>query len=166
MTRKIRKVLIANRGEIALRIMRTLKEMGIRTVAIYSDVDVTMPFARYADEAYPLGGNEARETYLDIGKIIGIARKSGADAVHPGYGFLSENSEFAREAERAGIIFIGPGADAMKSMGDKTEARKVVGGSGVPIVPGTKEAVADLKEAAEIARTIGYPVPYRLAQGL
>ncbi len=165
MSRKIRKVLIANRGEIALRIMRTLREMGITTAAIYSDVDVTMPFARYADEGYPLVGKEARETYLDIGKIISIAKMSGADAIHPGYGFLSENSEFARESEKAGIIFIGPGADAIKSMGDKTEARKIVGGSGVPVVPGTKDPVTDLREATEVARRIGYPVLVKAAAG-
>jgi acetyl-CoA carboxylase biotin carboxylase subunit len=165
MTRKIKKVLIANRGEIALRIMRTLREMAIGTVAVYSDVDVTMPFARYADEAYPLHGKEARETYLDIGKIISVAKKSGADAIHPGYGFLSENSELARETEKAGLVFIGPGADAIKSMGDKTEARKIVGRSGVPVVPGTMEPVTELKEAADAARKIGYPVLVKAAAG-
>lgn len=165
MSKKIEKVLIANRGEIALRIMRTLREMGIRTVAVYSDVDITMPFVRYADEAYPLEGNEARETYLDIGKIIAVARRCRADAIHPGYGFLSENSEFAGKVEKAGIIFVGPPAAAIKSMGDKTEARKIVGGFGVPVVPGTKEAVKDLEEAAAIAEKIGYPVLVKAAAG-
>ncbi len=165
MKRKIEKVLIANRGEIALRIMRTLKEMGIRTVAVYSDVDVAMPFVRYADEAYPLGGAEARETYLDIGKIVSVAKESGADAVHPGYGFLSENSAFAHEVVKHGMIFIGPGADAIKSMGDKTEARKIVSGFGVPVVPGTKEPITDLTEARDVAARIGYPILVKAAAG-
>ncbi len=164
-TRKIQKVLVANRGEIALRIMRTLKEMHIRSVAAYSEVDISMPFVRYADEAYSLTGKEARETYLDIGKIISAAKKSGADAIHPGYGFLSENSQFARETERAGIIFIGPGAETIRLMGDKTEARKIVAGYGIPVVPGTAEAVTDLKEAADIAGQIGYPVLVKAAAG-
>ncbi len=165
MIRKIKKVLIANRGEIALRLMRTLREMEIRTVAIYSDVDATMPFVRYADEAYPLQGKEARDTYLDIPKIISIAQKSGADAIHPGYGFLSENHEFAGEAEKTEIIFIGPSATAIKSMGDKTEARKIVAEFGVPVVPGTREPVADLREAAKAAREIGYPILVKAAAG-
>ncbi len=165
MSRKIEKVLIANRGEIALRIMRTLKEMNIRTVADYSDVDIAMPFVRYADEAYPLNGREARETYLNIPKIIEIAKRSGADAIHPGYGFLSENADFARETERAGIVFIGPSAEVIRSMGDKTEARKIVGANGVPVVPGTREAIKDLKEAADVAREIGYPVLVKAAAG-
>lgn len=165
MSKKIEKVLIANRGEIAGRIMRTLREMGIGTVAIYSDIDVAMPFVRYADEAYSLGGNEARETYLDVDKIISIARKSDVDAVHPGYGFLSENADFAREVVKAGIIFIGPSPDVIRAMGDKTEARKMVGGFGVPIVPGTKEAVMDFKEAAGVAEEIGYPVLVKAAAG-
>ena len=164
-SKKIKKVLVANRGEIALRIMRTLREMDIRSVAVYSDVDIAMPFVRYADEAHSLNGKEARETYLDIAKIISAAKKSGADAIHPGYGFLSENSEFARETEKAGIIFIGPGAEAMRLMGDKTEARKIVAGYGVPVVPGTGEAVTNLSEAAEIAGEIGYPVLVKAAAG-
>lgn len=164
-SKKIKKVLVANRGEIALRIMRTLREMDIRSVAVYSDVDIAMPFVRYADEAHSLNGKEARETYLDIVKIISAAKKSGADAIHPGYGFLSENSGFARETEKAGIIFIGPGAEAMRLMGDKTEARKIVAGYGVPVVPGTGEAVTNLREAAEIAGQIGYPVLVKAAAG-
>ncbi len=165
MDSRIRKVLVANRGEIALRIMRTLRELGIGTVAIHSEVDVTMPFVRYADEAYPLGGKEARDTYLDIGKIISIAKRSGADAIHPGYGFLSENSEFARETEKNGIIYIGPGADAIRSMGDKTEARKIVGGFGVPVVPGARDPVSGVEEAAAIAAEIGYPILVKAAAG-
>ncbi len=164
-SKKIHKVLVANRGEIALRIMRTLREMGVRSVAAYSDVDIAMPFVRYADEAYALNGKEARETYLDIAKIISAAKKSGADAIHPGYGFLSENSEFAREAEKAGIIFVGPDAEVIRLMGDKTEARKIVSGYGVPVVPGTDEAVKNLTEAADVAKQIGYPILVKAAAG-
>lgn len=165
MNKKINKVLVANRGEIALRIMRTLREMGIKSVAVYSAADISMPFVRYADEAYALEGNEARETYLDIQKVISVAKKSGADAIHPGYGFLSENPDFAYEAERAGIVFIGPGHTAIRTMGDKTEARKIVGASGVPIVPGTNEPVEDVQEALRIAREVGYPVLVKAAAG-
>ncbi|MCL5034223.1 MAG: acetyl-CoA carboxylase biotin carboxylase subunit [Bacteroidetes bacterium] len=165
MRKQIGKILVANRGEIALRIMRTIREMGKSSVAVYSDVDVRMPFVRYADEAYPLNGKEARETYLDIGKIISIARKSGADAIHPGYGFLSENSEFAAEVENAGLVFIGPKADTIKAMGDKTEARETVGKQGVPIVPGVSKPVETLTEAMEIAKRVGYPILIKAAAG-
>ncbi|MCL4511074.1 MAG: acetyl-CoA carboxylase biotin carboxylase subunit [Bacteroidetes bacterium] len=165
MSRQIKKILVANRGEITLRIMRTIREMGRQSVAIYSDVDIAMPFVRYADEAYSLEGKEARETYLDIPKIISIARKAKVDAIHPGYGFLSENSEFAREVGKAGIIFIGPRADVIKSMGDKTEARKLVSGYGVPVVPGTPNSIDDLREAKEAARKIGYPILVKAAAG-
>jgi acetyl-CoA carboxylase biotin carboxylase subunit len=165
MSKKIARVLVANRGEIALRIMRTLREMGIGTVAIYSDMDIAMPFVRYADKSFALEGKEARETYLDISKIISIAKRSGADAVHPGYGFLSENPDFAREVVKNGIKFIGPTPDAIKSMGDKTEARKIVGGRGVPIVPGTRDPVNGLREATEIASKVGYPVLIKAAAG-
>ncbi len=163
--KELTRILVANRGEIALRIMRTIREMGKRSVAIYSDVDVAMPFVRYADQAFALNGKEARDTYLDIEKIISVARKANADAIHPGYGFLSENSEFAREVEKAGIIFIGPDARAMKSMGDKTEARKLVSSFGVPIVPGTSESIDNLNDAKKTALEIGYPVLIKAAAG-
>jgi len=145
--------------------MRTLREMGRESIAIYSDVDVLMPFARYADRAFPLGGKEARETYLDSEKIIAIARRAGADAVHPGYGFLSENSEFAAAVERAGLLFIGPGHEAIRSMGDKTEARKMVAARGVPTVPGTMEPVESLEAASKVAAGIGYPILVKAAAG-
>jgi acetyl-CoA carboxylase biotin carboxylase subunit len=160
-----KKILVANRGEIALRIMRTIREMGKASVAVYSDVDITMPFARYADEAFALNGKEARDTYLDIEKIISTAQKANADAIHPGYGFLSENPEFARAVEEAGITFIGPRYEAIRSMGSKTEAKKLVNGYGVPVVPGTREAIKDLDEAMETAIKIGYPVLIKAAAG-
>ena len=164
-TREIKKILVANRGEIALRIMRTIREMGKASAAIYSDVDMTMPFARYADEAFALNGKEARDTYLNVEKIISIAQKANADAIHPGYGFLSENPEFARAVEEAGITFIGPRYETIRSMGNKTEAKKLVSGYGVPVVPGTREAIKDLEEAKEIAIKIGYPVLIKAAAG-
>ncbi|HEY9167420.1 MAG TPA: acetyl-CoA carboxylase biotin carboxylase subunit [Candidatus Kryptonia bacterium] len=165
MTRDLRKILVANRGEIALRIMRTIREMGRASVAVYSDVDIAMPFVSYADEAYALGGNDARQTYLDIDKIVSIAKKAKVDAIHPGYGFLSENEEFALAVERAGIVFIGPGHAAIRSMGDKTEARKLVAQSGVPIVPGTSDPVADVQAAVKVASQIGYPLIIKAAAG-
>ncbi len=165
MKKQIGKILVANRGEIALRIMRTIRETGRQSVAIYSDVDVGMPFARYADEAYPLIGKEARNTYLDIEKIVGIARKSGSDAVHPGYGFLSENSDFARAVEDAGITFIGPRPDTIKAMGDKTEAREIVASQGVPVVPGISRPVDAFEEAREVADRVGYPILIKAAAG-
>ena len=161
----IKKILVANRGEIALRIMRTAREMGKRSVAVYSDIDREMPFVTYADESFPLKGVEARETYLAIDKIISVAKKAKADAIHPGYGFLSENPEFARRVEESGLVFIGPRHDAIRSMGDKTEARKLVEASGVQIVPGTDKPIGDLGEAAVIASKIGFPLLVKAAAG-
>src|SRR5258706_11098847 len=136
MSRPIRKVLIANRGEIAVRVMRACRELGIATVAVYSDADRAALHVRHADEAYPIGPPPARESYLVIDKILDVARRAGADAIHPGYGFLSEKAEFARACEAAGVILIGPSADAMEAMGDKTRARKKMTDAGVPVVPG------------------------------
>src|SRR3982751_2355687 len=136
MSRTFQKVLVANRGEIAVRITRTLHEMGIRAVAIYSDVDRAALHVRVADEAYPVGPAAASESYLRIDKVIDAAKRAGCDAIHPGYGFLSENPAFADACEQAGITFIGPPASAMRQMGSKTAARAKMSAAGVPIVPG------------------------------
>src|SRR4051794_28652474 len=136
MPRPIRKILIANRGEIAVRVMRACRELGIATVAVYSDADRAALHVRQADEAYPIGPPPARESYLDTAKILDVARRSGADAIHPGYGFLSEKAEFARACDAAGVLFIGPPADAIDAMGDKTRARAKMQDAGVPVVPG------------------------------
>ncbi len=162
---QLRKVLVANRGEIALRIMRTCKELGIRTVAVYSEADRQSAHVRYADEACCLGPAPSRESYLAIGRVLDAAMQHGADAVHPGYGFLSENAEFAARCEEAGLTFIGPPARAIAIMGDKTRARMLMAQAGVPIVPGTPDAVESLEEAAAIADGIGYPVITKAAAG-
>src|SRR5688572_14465900 len=135
MARTFKKVLVANRGEIAVRVTRTLHEMGIRAVAIYSDVDRAALHVRAADEAYPVGPAPASESYLRIEKVVDVAKRAGCDAVHPGYGFLSENPNFAEACEKAGITFIGPPASAMRQMGSKTAARTKMAEAGVPIVP-------------------------------
>ncbi|HZU39981.1 MAG TPA: acetyl-CoA carboxylase biotin carboxylase subunit [Solirubrobacteraceae bacterium] len=160
------KVLIANRGEIAVRIIRACEELGIQTVAVYSELDRDAPHVKRAGEAYLLGPGPASESYLVIEKLIDACRRSGADAVHPGYGFLAENAAFAAALEEAGITFIGPPASAIEAMGSKTRARELMAKAGVPIVPGTTEPVATLEEAREIiAETIGYPVAVKAAGG-
>jgi acetyl-CoA/propionyl-CoA carboxylase, biotin carboxylase, biotin carboxyl carrier protein len=160
------KVLVANRGEIAIRVMRTLEELGIASVAVYSEPDRDAPHARRADEAFLLGPGPANESYLVVEKIIEVAKKSGAEAVHPGYGFLAENAAFARACEEAGIVFIGPPADAIDAMGSKTKARELMRDAGVPIVPGTTEPVATVEDAAKVIdETIGYPVAIKAAGG-
>ncbi|MDO8896030.1 MAG: biotin carboxylase N-terminal domain-containing protein, partial [Bacteroidales bacterium] len=133
----IKKVLVANRGEIAIRVMRSCREMGIETVAVYSDVDRKAMHVRYADDAYFIGPAPSSESYLRMDKIIEVAKKSGADAIHPGYGFLSENASFSALCEKEGIIFIGPSPYAIETMGDKITARKTMIAAGVPVVPGT-----------------------------
>src|ERR671936_1241134 len=153
------KVLVANRGEIAVRVMRTLEELGIASVGVYSEPDRDAPHARRADEASLLGPGPANESYLVVEKILEVAKKSGAEAIHPGYGFLAENAAFARACEAAGIVFIGPPADAIEAMGSKTRARELMREAGVPIVPGTTEAVETIDDARRvIADDIGYPV--------
>jgi acetyl-CoA carboxylase biotin carboxylase subunit len=160
-----RKILIANRGEIAVRVIRACREMGIQSVAVYSDVDRAALHVRKADEAYHLGPAAASESYLNIEKIIGVAKRADADAIHPGYGFLSENSRFAHACAEAGIKFIGPTAAAMEMMGSKTRARQNMEKAKVPFVPGTSRGVASPKEAAEAADKIGYPVMLKAAAG-
>ena len=159
------KVLVANRGEIAVRVIRALREARIRSVAVYSDVDRASLAVQLADEAVHLGPAPAAESYLSIEKIIAAARQHGADAIHPGYGFLSENADFAEACEAAGIIFIGPPAAAIRGMGSKTAARKVAIAAGAPVVPGTESAVETFAEARKIASTIGYPILLKAAAG-
>ncbi|NQV30509.1 MAG: acetyl-CoA carboxylase biotin carboxylase subunit [Candidatus Marinimicrobia bacterium] len=160
-----KKILIANRGEIALRVMRSCREMGIEVVAIYSDADRTAPHVLFADEAYHIGAAPSSESYLKYENILRVARECQAEAIHPGYGFLSENTEFARQVADAGIIFIGPPAQAIKTMGDKTMARQSMLKTNVPVVPGTEEPIIDLDEALEIAKNIGFPVLIKAAGG-
>ncbi|MBX3225785.1 MAG: acetyl-CoA carboxylase biotin carboxylase subunit [Labilithrix sp.] len=161
--RAFKKVLVANRGEIAVRVTRTLHEMGIRAVAIYSDADRAALHVRMADEAYPVGPAPASESYLRVDKVIDVAKKAGCDAVHPGYGFLSENPAFADACEKAGITFIGPPASAMRAMGSKTAARAKMAEAGVPIVPGAMCDTTD--EAIAAAKKIGFPVMLKAAAG-
>jgi acetyl-CoA/propionyl-CoA carboxylase biotin carboxyl carrier protein len=160
------KVLVANRGEIAIRVMRTLEEMGIASVAVYSEPDRDAPHARRADEAYLLGPGPATESYLVVERILEVAKESGAEAVHPGYGFLAENAAFARACEEAGIVFIGPPADAIDAMGSKTKARELMKKAGVPIVPGTTDPVKDVAAAKKVIdKEIGYPIAVKAAGG-
>ncbi|HET9752076.1 MAG TPA: biotin carboxylase N-terminal domain-containing protein, partial [Myxococcales bacterium] len=163
----IRKVLIANRGEIAVRVARTCSEMGIRTVAVYSDADRGALHVRSCDEAVRVGPPASRESYLMMENVIGACRKTGADAIHPGYGFLSENAAFARACAAAGITFIGPPPEAMEEMGEKTRARRKVIEAGVPVVPGLKEPIPQGGEAAakDYAVSIGYPIMLKAAAG-
>jgi propionyl-CoA carboxylase alpha chain len=163
--RKIRKVLVANRGEIAVRVMRTCRELGIETVAVYSDPDRPAPHVRMADEAYNIGPAAANQSYLVQEKILDVAERSGADAIHPGYGFLSENAVFAEACRDAGVIFIGPGPEAIRAMGDKTAARQLMEEAGVPMAPGTTDAVTSAEEGARVAEEIGYPVLIKAAAG-
>ena len=159
------KVLVANRGEIAIRVMRALEEMGIASVGVYSEADRETPHVREADEAFLLGPAVPAESYLSIEKIIEVAKKSGAEAVHPGYGFLAENAAFATALEQAGIVFIGPPAAAIEAMGSKTRAREIMQEAGVPIVPGSTEPSPDIDAAREAAEEIGYPVACKAAGG-
>ncbi len=163
--RKINKILVANRGEIAIRIMRTCREMNIATVAVFSDADRTSMHVRYADEAYYIGPAPSKESYLRADKIIDVAMKSKADAIHPGYGFLSENAEFARLCNENNIIFVGPSPEVIVAMGDKIQARKAMIAAGVPVVPGTTEAISSEDEALKIIAEIGLPVMIKASAG-
>jgi len=160
----IRKILVANRGEIAVRVMRACRELGIATVAVYSEPDRGALHVRKADEAYLLGAAAARESYLNSEKILAVAKRAGADAIHPGYGFLSENAAFAKACEGADIKFIGPTAAAMEIMGSKTGARRAMEAAGVPFVPGSSHGLT-LQEAAKVAASVGYPVMLKAAAG-
>src|SRR5881227_913985 len=159
------KVLIANRGEIAVRVIRACHELGIAAVAVYSDADTRAPHVRAADEAFHIGPAPSAESYLRGQTIIDAALKSGAQAIHPGYGFLSEREWFARAVREAGLVFIGPPAEAIAAMGSKTAARELAIAAGTPVVPGTTSALRDADEAAQIADRFGYPVLLKAAAG-
>ena len=159
------KVLVANRGEIALRVIRACRELGVRSVAVYSDADATAPHVREADEAVHIGPAPSSESYLRGHRIVEAAKRVGAEAIHPGYGFLSEREWFARLVRDEGLVFVGPPAEAIAAMGSKTAARQLAIGAGVPVVPGTTTAVKDAGEAAEIAREFGFPVLLKAAAG-
>ncbi|MGH2950680.1 MAG: acetyl-CoA carboxylase biotin carboxylase subunit, partial [Solirubrobacterales bacterium] len=159
------KVLVANRGEIAIRVMRTLKEIGVVSVGVYSEADREAPHVREADEAFLLGPPVPAESYLSVERILELARKAGADAIHPGYGFLAENAGFAEACEQAGVPFIGPPASAIEAMGSKTRAREIMAEAGVPIVPGTTAPTKTVAAAKREAKKIGYPVACKAAGG-
>lgn len=161
----MQKILVANRGEIACRIIRTAQAMGIKTVAIYSTVDHLLPHVEMADEAYCIGNAPSRESYLNIGKIIEVAKQSGADAIHPGYGFLSEKAEFAKAVVEAGLIFIGPSADIIHIMGDKLEAKSLAKNAGVNLVPSSDTSLTNVAEIREFASQHGYPILLKAAAG-
>lgn len=161
----MKKILIANRGEIASRIIRTCKRIGIKTVAIYSEADQDAIYTRIADEKYFIGPPNVNESYLNMEKIIQIAVDAGVDAIHPGYGFLSENAEFANKCKENDIIFIGPSADAIEKMGNKIKARRILGMANIPIIPGNESPLKDLNEAKLVANEIGYPVMLKASAG-
>ncbi len=160
-----KRILVANRGEIAVRVMRACRELGIESVAVYSEPDRSALHVRQADHAYPIGPAAAAESYLRIDKLIAVARESGADAIHPGYGFLSERAAFPRACTEAGIVFIGPSAHAITAMGDKVEARRLMRAAGVPIVPGSDDALGSDEAVEQIASEIGFPVMLKAAGG-
>ena len=159
------KVLVANRGEIALRVIRACQELGVQTVAVYSEADARAPHVREADEAVLVGPPPSSQSYLVGERLIEVALRTGAQAIHPGYGFLSERAWFARAVREAGLVFIGPPAEAIDAMGSKTAARQLAISAGVPVVPGTTESVRDADEAIAIAETFGFPVLLKAAAG-
>jgi acetyl-CoA carboxylase biotin carboxylase subunit len=165
MENMIKRILVANRGEIAVRVMRSCREMEIESIAIFSEVDRTAKHVLYADEAYCVGGAASKDSYLNIEKIIEVAKAHQVDAIHPGYGFLSENSSFASRCKEEGIIFIGPNAETMDLMGDKISARKQMIKANVPVVPGTEQSLKDVNEAIDVCNKIGYPVMLKASMG-
>lgn len=161
----MKKILIANRGEIALRVMKSAREMGIKTVAIYSEADRNAPFVKYADEAVCVGPPPSSQSYLQGDKIIQICKDLNVDGIHPGYGFLSENADFARKVKKAGIIFIGPSAESMDLMGDKLSAKATAKKYKVPMIPGSDGAISDVKEAIKVAKEVGFPLLIKASAG-
>ncbi|MDH3571335.1 MAG: ATP-grasp domain-containing protein, partial [Gemmatimonadota bacterium] len=161
----LNRVLVANRGEIALRIVRACHEEGIEAVAVYSEADRIAPHVKAADAAVELGPPPAKDSYLNVERILAAAQRTGADAIHPGYGFLAERAHFAEAVEQAGLVFVGPPSSAIRMMGEKTEARRRMAAAGVPIVPGTTELLRDADAAVEAARGVGYPVLLKAAAG-
>src|SRR6185503_21374469 len=160
-----RKILIANRGEIACRVMKTAHRMGIRTVAVYSEADRNARHVELADEAVAIGAAPARDSYLSAERILEACKKTGAEALHPGYGFLSENAEFCAQLESAGIVFIGPKAHSIRAMGDKIASKKLAHEAKVSTIPGHNDAIADTAQAVKIAQSIGYPVMIKASAG-
>ncbi|MFA5416397.1 MAG: biotin carboxylase N-terminal domain-containing protein, partial [Methanoregula sp.] len=159
------KILIANRGEIAIRVMRACRELDIETVAIYSSADTNSLHVKYADEAFQVGEAHPSKSYLNMERIIDIAKKSGAEAVHPGYGFLAENYRFARICQDEGLIFIGPQSRTIQAMGSKIGSKKMMKEAGVPVLPGTDDGISDIEDAKKVAFAIGYPVIVKASAG-
>ena len=161
----IESLLVANRGEIARRVIRTARRLGVRTIAVYSEADADLPFVTEADEAVLIDSADPAQSYRDVEAILRAAKTTGAQAVHPGYGFLSENAEFARAVEAAGLIWVGPGPEAISAMGDKINARNLMAAAGVPVAPGTTDPAESVDAAVEAAAAIGYPVMIKAAAG-
>jgi propionyl-CoA carboxylase alpha chain len=161
----MQKILVANRGEIALRVMRSAKAMGIKTVAVYSEADKNAPFAKFADEAYCIGPAPSNQSYLKGDDIIALAKSIGVDGIHPGYGFLSENAQFAQQVQDAGITFIGPRPHSIEMMGSKLAAKAAARKFNIPMVPGTEDAIADVEEAKKVALEVGLPILIKASAG-